>query len=180
MKLLRILPNAITCSRILASPIIVLCAFWGNWGLVFWIVVAAFFTDIIDGEIARRLNAVTKLGGNLDQTADATCALAIVVAALAIPNPPTWLFLGTAMFIGTCICWLPIVKVSSVKIVANWMRMPCWIILVSADICQFGRLSQISIQAILLSEIATLLILAIWKHKRVEQWIGDRVNPPTE
>lgn len=66
-------PNILTLSRILITPVIALLPFIeGYWPklLCFVVFIAAAVTDVIDGRIARRSNQVTDLGKLLDPIAD--------------------------------------------------------------------------------------------------------------
>ena len=73
------IPNILTSSRILASPIIV----WMAWSeqsriTIFLLVVLLSATDAMDGWIARTFGQVTKLGAQLDPLADKIYPMCIV------------------------------------------------------------------------------------------------------
>lgn len=102
------LPNAITLSRIAATPVIVALIFNAGWVPRFsaWVLfVVAAVTDYVDGKLARDRGLVTNLGKVLDPLADKLLLLATLfpmywltrdVALLAsTPGPDDWAAAGT-------------------------------------------------------------------------------------
>ncbi len=70
-------PNLITSIRFVTAPIMLWLA-WQGHGLAFMTVLAlAFFSDVMDGFIARRLNQTSPLGAMLDTWADLLTYLTI-------------------------------------------------------------------------------------------------------
>ena len=65
-------PNALTLLRLFAVPVFLFASFRGEYRLAFFIFVAAAFTDVLDGLIARRFNQRSRLGAILDPAADKT------------------------------------------------------------------------------------------------------------
>ena len=63
--------NALSLSRIAATPFSLAAVIDGQWRLAGWIFVAAVASDFLDGIIARWRRTVSALGGVLDHTADA-------------------------------------------------------------------------------------------------------------
>lgn len=102
------LPNAITLSRIAATPVIVALIFNAGWIPRFsaWLLfVVAAVTDYVDGKLARDRGLVTNLGKVLDPLADKLLLLATLfpmywltrdVSLLASsPAPTDWVAEGT-------------------------------------------------------------------------------------
>lgn len=78
------IPNLITISRIILTPIIVYCMLqnWWNSACVFFIIAAC--TDILDGFLARYLNQKTFLGACLDPIADKILMISLFFALFII------------------------------------------------------------------------------------------------
>src|SRR5690348_9291573 len=76
------LPNALTLSRIVATPLIFLHPFADSWELKlagFVIYLIAAISDYWDGQLARTHNLVTDLGKLLDPLADKALLLGTLV-----------------------------------------------------------------------------------------------------
>ncbi len=75
------IPNIISTFRIVAAPVMWLLLYTGEREGFVWLLTAAFFSDAIDGIIARKLHQVTKLGSMLDSYGD---SLTIISGILGI------------------------------------------------------------------------------------------------
>jgi len=71
--------NYITIYRIITFPLLVFLIFAGNLDLFKWLLLASFFTDAIDGFLARRYNATSILGAKLDSIGDDLTVLAAAI-----------------------------------------------------------------------------------------------------
>jgi len=77
-------PNALSCARILLSPVLLFLA-WYGWNKIFIAcLLFTFMTDALDGWLARKLNCQTESGAKLDSWAD-------IVTWLALPVCGWWL-----------------------------------------------------------------------------------------
>jgi cardiolipin synthase len=81
---LRALPNAITWARLMLVPAVLILAWQGLPAMVVGLLAASFASDLLDGYLARRLNAVSAFGAKLDTLVDIGMYLAIGVAALRL------------------------------------------------------------------------------------------------
>lgn len=72
--------NGITLYRIVAAPILLLLIFTGQPDIFKWLLGISFFTDLIDGFLARRYKVATVLGTRLDSIGDDLTVLAGVIA----------------------------------------------------------------------------------------------------
>lgn len=98
-KMINRIPNIITVSRIVVTFILLFLiekSFSHNNGYFMWIL-GAFamicFSDLIDGKIARKLDAASKFGAKLDVSAD---LLYIIISYIALINfnvLPLWFFI---------------------------------------------------------------------------------------
>ena len=86
------LPNKLTIARIIAVPFFI-AAYYLEWHLVAFIIfVAASFTDMLDGKIARKYNLVTNFGKIMDPLADKV--LVYSAFCLMVPDPvPGWMLI---------------------------------------------------------------------------------------
>lgn len=71
--------NAITIYRIVTFPLLLFLIFADNFELFQWFLLASFFTDAIDGFLARKYKATSILGAKLDSIGDDLTVLAGVV-----------------------------------------------------------------------------------------------------
>ena len=85
MRLLRHLPNLLTAARLPAIFLITLWTYWaGVWAsAALALFILAALTDIFDGWIARKLNAVTDFGRLMDALVDKIFILGLLVGLAA-------------------------------------------------------------------------------------------------
>jgi cardiolipin synthase len=75
------LVNLITLYRILAAPVLLFILFSNALSVFKWLLLLSFFTDMLDGYLARKFNAGTTIGATLDSIGD---LLTIVVAITGV------------------------------------------------------------------------------------------------
>lgn len=78
----RHLPNALTLARLLTVPLLGWFAADGNERAFAWLLTACLLGDVVDGILARLLNATTPLGAQLDSVADSLLFFAAIVGTL--------------------------------------------------------------------------------------------------
>lgn len=86
-----LVPTAVTLVRILAVPVIVYLILDGRYATAFWSFVAAGVTDALDGFLAKRLNAASRIGSYLDPLADKALLVAVYVSLGHMDELPMWL-----------------------------------------------------------------------------------------
>ena len=79
MPLLHQLPNMLTLLRIGAVPVLILFLHSGRYGAALAVFLIAGITDGLDGWIAKRFDAVTRLGSILDPLADKMLSSALTL-----------------------------------------------------------------------------------------------------
>ena len=90
MRFLRHLPNLLTAARLPAIFLITLWTYWaGPWAsAALALFILAALTDIFDGWIARKLDAVTDFGRLMDALVDTIFILGLLVGLAAIDCLP--------------------------------------------------------------------------------------------
>ncbi len=82
--------NVITGSRIALSLPLLFIPLFSAWFYVLYLFCG--FTDMIDGTIARKTGAISKLGAKLDTVADFVFMLVCSIKVLPIIQIPVWLW----------------------------------------------------------------------------------------
>jgi len=78
------LVNAITIYRIVAAGGLVYLIFIGREDIFKWLLAVSFFTDMIDGFLARRYRAVSVLGSKIDSIGDDLTILAAIIGVVVL------------------------------------------------------------------------------------------------
>ncbi len=91
MNFIRSVPNVVTGLRLIAVPAVVMLLLSNSLTAAFWIIVAAGISDGLDGYLAKRLDAVTRLGTYLDPLADKALLIAVFVCLATLDLLPGWL-----------------------------------------------------------------------------------------
>jgi CDP-diacylglycerol--glycerol-3-phosphate 3-phosphatidyltransferase len=78
--------NGITLYRIIAAPFLVILLFAGQYEIFKWLLGVSFFTDLIDGYLARKYKVASILGARLDSIGDDLTVL-VAVTGLFIIKP---------------------------------------------------------------------------------------------
>lgn len=87
------LPNLISLGRLIMAPLFALLYLRGYTAAALCVLCLAAASDVLDGALARRLNAVTELGKVLDPVADKLMQAAMMLCA-AYLTPAVWLLLA--------------------------------------------------------------------------------------
>lgn len=73
--------NSITFYRVVAAPCLLVLLFTGRHEIFKWLLGVSFFTDLIDGYLARRYKVTSLLGARMDSIGD---DLTVLVAAIGL------------------------------------------------------------------------------------------------
>jgi len=73
--------NGITLYRIVAAPFLLILIFTGQYDIFKWLLGISFFTDLVDGYLARKYKVTSVLGTRLDSIGD---DLTILVAMIGL------------------------------------------------------------------------------------------------
>jgi len=78
--------NGITLYRLLAAPFLVYLIFNSRTDLFKWLLAFSFFTDLIDGFLARRYKVTSILGSRLDSVADDLTIVAAIMGTFILKS----------------------------------------------------------------------------------------------
>ncbi len=73
--------NALTWYRLLAAPVLLVLIFTGQYHIFKWLLPVSFFTDLIDGTLARKFKVTSVFGSQLDSIGDDLTMLCGIIAA---------------------------------------------------------------------------------------------------
>jgi len=94
----RHIPNILSAGRIVLSPLLLIPAIISRPVIYFPLYSFIFFTDILDGRIARRLHIESELGTKLDSAGDVLFFACAMVSALISPMVvETYVFICVAV-----------------------------------------------------------------------------------
>ena len=85
------IPNLLTVSRIIATPILIVLLNGENFELALIVFVIAGLTDGLDGWIAKRFNCESRLGAMLDPVADKIIIVSAYCMLMIVADIPFWL-----------------------------------------------------------------------------------------
>ena len=85
-----VIPNLLTFARILMTPFILLELAKGHYLTGGWLFGAAAFTDVLDGDFARRFGGQSKFGQYLDPIADKIMLSAVYIGLALAHAMPIW------------------------------------------------------------------------------------------
>lgn len=91
--------NGITLYRLIAAPVLLFLILTGQLNLFRWLLVFSFFTDAIDGFLARRYKVVSAMGAKLDSWGDDLTVVAGVVGLFAFKSDFIYPQLGWLIFV---------------------------------------------------------------------------------
>ncbi len=85
------LPNKLTLGRIFAIPVFIILLLMGYRVIATVIFIAAAFTDMLDGKIARKYNLVTNFGKLMDPLADKLLTMSAFLCLVELGQIPAWM-----------------------------------------------------------------------------------------
>lgn len=85
------LPNKLTLLRIIAIPVFIVILLLGHRYTATILFIAAAFTDMLDGKIARKYNLVTNFGKLMDPLADKLLVMSALVCLVQLGNVAGWM-----------------------------------------------------------------------------------------
>lgn len=77
-----IIPNILTLSRLILTPIIIILGLTKNYNIALILIVFACITDMFDGKLARKWNTVSETGAKLDCLSDKIFAIGLIMCLI--------------------------------------------------------------------------------------------------
>ncbi|MBU1008262.1 CDP-alcohol phosphatidyltransferase family protein [Candidatus Dependentiae bacterium] len=169
--------NALTFLRILLVPIIVLGIANHLWTVVFFLLLFAGLTDVLDGYLARRLNEQTVLGACLDPIADKFLLIASFAALSFVDSPsfsiPSWFVFLVCVREVTILggSFLLMLRGIQLKIAPSiWGKMTTFfqlLFILWIFICYFAGWSPVKTYSILIVLLALFSLISLAQYTMV-------------
>ena len=91
------IPNIITAFRFLGATSLLFC---NSAGVAFWVIYGLCgISDMLDGYLARKLNAESNTGAVLDSVADIFLVVCCAIRLIPVVQIPTWLWIWAASIV---------------------------------------------------------------------------------
>ena len=81
-KMKVLIPNILTLTRAVLSPIVIIFAVCRNYKLALIFAIIASITDLFDGKLARKWNTVTETGAKLDALCDKIFGISLTICLI--------------------------------------------------------------------------------------------------
>ncbi len=93
MKYIKLVPNILTIIRFIFIPFIIISISLNNYLVALILFTLSSFSDILDGYIARKFNAITDFGKLMDPLADKLTQLSTLISLYIKKIIPLWIVL---------------------------------------------------------------------------------------
>lgn len=144
--MLRHLPNLLSALRLAAAPLAGWLMLNGDDGAALAVFVAAGFSDLLDGYLARTLGVTSAFGAWLDPAADKLLMILCFLALLWLGHAPLWLVVVVlasdgAVALGAALSWvlgLPLrmapLLVGKANTAVQILYIGAWLLLLTFDL----------------------------------------------
>lgn len=92
-KFIKKIPNILTVIRFILIPIIVISLALNNYAMTLAMFIVSSLTDVLDGIIARKFDAITDFGKLMDPLADKLTQLSIILTLVSKGIIPVWIII---------------------------------------------------------------------------------------
>ena len=160
---MKIVPNILTVIRFIFIPSIIVSLIYDNYVLALILFTLSSLTDILDGKIARKYNAISDFGKLMDPLADKLTQLSVLLT-LAVKNViPFWIVVilvlkETVMIAGASFLYGKSLVVSS-KWYGKLTTVLIYIAVVSSCLIKIFNLSEFDIYIYVLAIIFAIFSL---------------------
>lgn len=171
------LPNKLTILRVVMIPFFVICLLWdgGTNSILRYIsaaiFIAASFTDMLDGMIARKYNLVTNFGKFMDPLADKLLVCSTLISLIELGNIPAWMVIVIISREFIISGFRLVASDSGVVIAASyWGKFKTVfqmvsVVLLIADISALRAVTSICVWAALILTVVSLIDYIAKNHK---------------
>lgn len=170
--------DLLSISRIPLAVIIIPLAINHLWTFAFWVILIAITTDILDGEVARRMNnANTELGKMLENVADSAFAIGMITGLFLTHHMTLMTIL---VMVGTFVPLTIFEMLGKDKTILKrigiagtpfYYIITITILLYRYAFLAFGQMANI----IAVGEILTMIILGYIKRRRLLGWLQGKI-----
>jgi CDP-diacylglycerol--glycerol-3-phosphate 3-phosphatidyltransferase len=161
------LPNALSIARIAITPIFVYLFLGGTIGaqlVALVLFVAGAITDWLDGELARRFDARSRLGQFLDPLADKVLVLAAFFAIFFLPADADGRLVYESWW------WIPVGAIALRDVAVTWLRS--WAERHGRTVrTRYAAKVKTTVQLTFLITLQVFLVAALLSN--VGGWLGD-------
>ncbi|MDR0886499.1 MAG: CDP-diacylglycerol--glycerol-3-phosphate 3-phosphatidyltransferase [Clostridiales Family XIII bacterium] len=84
------LPNKLTMLRMILVPVLIVLLYFDHFYIGAAVFIVASFTDMLDGQIARKRNLITDFGKLMDPLADKLLVISTLVCLVEFGTIPAW------------------------------------------------------------------------------------------
>jgi cardiolipin synthase len=144
--MLRHLPNLLSALRLAAAPLAAWLMLEGDDGAALAVFVAAGFSDLLDGRLARTFRVTSRFGAWLDPAADKLLMILCFLVLLWLGHAPLWLVVlvlasDAAIALGAALSWalgLPLrmapLLVGKANTAVQILYIGAWLLLLAFDL----------------------------------------------
>ncbi len=159
---MKYVPNALSLFRLLVGIPLLYAASESAWRMCLILIGAGYVSDLIDGPLARRLNAVSKCGKVYDLTADVIFDWAIVGGLVLTHRMEWWFAIGIAVVILLIRLpsFIPALYKSGTIMLPVWFGGMAWSI--------YLYLEPTELEVVALEVVIPVLVVVVWfKQERI-------------
>ena len=157
------IPNVLSLFRLLVGIPLLYAASADAWGLCLILIGAGYVSDLIDGPLARRFNAVSKYGKTYDLTADVIFDWTIVGGLVLTHRLEWWLAAGIA----TTILFIRLPSFIPTLYKLGTIALPIWFGGMAWSVYLY--VEPTGYEVLLLQAAVPVLLLVVW-FKRERIW----------
>lgn len=179
MNFIKKLPNILTIIRFLLVPVIIGCLTTNHYLWAFVMYTISSITDVADGFIARKYNAISDFGKLMDPLADKLTQLSVLATLTLKGLIPIWIaaffiIKETCLIAGASFLYGKKLVVSS-KWYGKFTTVLLYLSIISSFLIRYFNLPQFDIYLYVLTVVfAVLSIIMYTRHFYVEGYLPNK------